>query len=196
MRSELISHILSEGVVVPPDIPNTRNFWHGGNLDDMSDYSHHKKGRYEYGPGLYLTTSYTVASKYAKGNRKLYIVTVADGNDISDVRIPENEAIEFTKKYVVKSERQFIISSLKSGIERRGALHGDAFMTMIINCDGIKGTNVERMKDFILSHGGDYHMVSSPFGYGENMMVLYNNDLIRNITRIKSGDTIETFDFH
>jgi hypothetical protein len=56
--------LINEENITPPNIPNTKNFWHGGNLDDYVDNIAHKKGRYEYGPGLYAITKYEVASKY------------------------------------------------------------------------------------------------------------------------------------
>ena len=58
----------------------TMTFWHGGNLDTSTDVSH-KTGRWEYGPGLYLTTQFDVVQKYAKGSRKLYRVVVEKGVD-------------------------------------------------------------------------------------------------------------------
>jgi len=49
------------------DAHQTMSFWHGGNLDDYDDVIAHKKGRSEFGPGLYLTTSWDVVQKYRKG---------------------------------------------------------------------------------------------------------------------------------
>ena len=41
------------------------NVWHGGKLEDSyQDSISHKKGRWEHGPGLYLTTHYDTAKKY------------------------------------------------------------------------------------------------------------------------------------
>ena len=92
---QLLKEMLIENIVTPPSIPNTRNFWHGGNLSEYSDIIAQKNGRYEFGSGLYLTTQYDVAKKYAKGSRKLYIVTVELGTDIHDSVIDTTKAIDF-----------------------------------------------------------------------------------------------------
>jgi hypothetical protein len=58
----------------------------------------------EFGPGLYLTTAYETASKYAKGSRKLYRVFVNRGTDIRNVNL---------KVDVLKSFIQTILSNPK-----------------------------------------------------------------------------------
>lgn len=34
---------LNEGTLVVPKIPNTMNFWHGGDLDDYTDFIKHEE---------------------------------------------------------------------------------------------------------------------------------------------------------
>jgi hypothetical protein len=75
----------NNNIIIPPNIPNTLNFWHGGNLDEFDDIISQKNGRYEYGAGFYITTHYGTAEKYAKGKRKLYLITVEEGLDIKNV---------------------------------------------------------------------------------------------------------------
>jgi hypothetical protein len=66
IRNIINESLMSENVIVPPDIPNTQNFWHGGNLDDYNDIIAQKTGRYEWGPGLYITTHYDTAKNTQK----------------------------------------------------------------------------------------------------------------------------------
>ena len=33
----ILNEILNENTITPPNIPNTKNFWHGGNLDDYNE---------------------------------------------------------------------------------------------------------------------------------------------------------------
>lgn len=71
--------------------------WHGGG---SYFYTHtiepNKRNRWEYGPGLYLTTSFRTASRYRK--KKLYRVKIKRGTDISKVSIPVGEVEKFINK--------------------------------------------------------------------------------------------------
>lgn len=102
------SHITNESKIVVPTIENSFNFWHGGNLTEYNDVIAQKNGRYEYGPGLYLTNFYDIAKKYAKGSRKLYIVTVSIGKDIKGSYVDTDKVLGFIDEYVIKSMRKDI----------------------------------------------------------------------------------------
>ena len=65
INEELLN--LKEEIIVKSSIPNTMSFYHGGNLDRYDDNLIQRKGRFEYGAGLYLTTHYETAKKYARG---------------------------------------------------------------------------------------------------------------------------------
>ena len=92
-----------------PDTPNTMTFYHGGNLDDYDEPVAYKKGRFDYGPGLcpgiYLTTHYGTAAKYAKGGRKLYLITVERGNDSESSYLKWDDVDRFLMAYCIKSKR-------------------------------------------------------------------------------------------
>jgi len=80
----------------------TMTLWHGGNLKNgLTDTIVHKKGKWEYGPGLYLTTHYHTATRYAKGSRRLYKVTIEKGNNADDVYIDLPIVMEFVNSYVL-----------------------------------------------------------------------------------------------
>jgi hypothetical protein len=71
---------LKEDSISPSTEPNTMSLWHGGDLEGAyQETISHKKGRSEWGPGLYLTTHYGTAQKYSKGSRKLYMITIKKG---------------------------------------------------------------------------------------------------------------------
>lgn len=185
---------LSEEEIVVPDIPNTMTFWHGGNLDDYSDIIAQKNGRYEWGAGLYLITKYDVAAKYARGSRKLYIVTVEKGVDINDAFIDIDKAKQFVDTYVIKHLRKQIwerISNPKFVVD--GKIVAYAFNNIILNEKAIKSTNTQYLRAFYVNNGIDYEIVDNPFGWGEKMMVLYNMNKIVNTTQIKPGDKISDY---
>lgn len=177
-----------------PTIPNTMNFWHGGNLDEYNDIISQRSGRYEYGAGLYLTSNYDIARKYAKGSRKLYIITVEKGNDISNAYIPTENIYEFVDKYVINSKKKDIKSRLDKHI-KDDRIPADIFNNIILNEKAIKSTNTKDLRQFLIKNNIDYEMVDNAYGYGEKMLVLYNMKKIVNTIRVKPTDEIEIFDF-
>lgn len=185
--------ILKEEKITPPNIPNTKNYWHGGDLDNFVDNVAHKKGRYEYGPGLYAITKYDVAAKYSKGNRKLYLLTIENGNEINDVKIPRKNVEYFVRKYVKSSKRNEILGYYERHYEDDN-INASIFNNIILNQDGIKPSDTDKLRSFLLNNNIDYEIVDNPFGWHETMIVLYNMDKIVNKIRINPKDEIEVFD--
>lgn len=187
------SEFINESIITPPNIPNTRNYWHGGNLDDYNDIISQKNGRYEYGAGLYITTHYDTAKKYSKGSRKLYLITVENGVDINKAYLPVDKATNFIMTYIIKSLRKEILSRLGKYITEEG-IKASVFNTIILNEKAIKATNTRYLRQFYVDNGIDYDIVDSPFGWGEEMMVLYNMKKIVNVIPITNKDIIEVYD--
>lgn len=179
--------------IIPPNIQGTMNFWHGGNLNDYNDVIAQKNGRYEYGPGLYITTHYGTALKYAKGSRKLYLVTVEKGQDLSNSVINEERAINFISKFVITSKRKEILNRMaKYFIE--GSIKAYVFNNILLNEKAIKPVNTKFLRSFYVDNGIDYEIVDNAFGWHEKMVVLYNMKKLVNVIQIKSGDKISVFD--
>lgn len=190
---KVIRNIIKESVISPPQIPGTMNFWHGGNLDEYNDLIAQKAGRYEYGPGLYITTKYDVAAKYSKGSRKLYLITVQEGADINDAFFDINIAKDFVDKYVIKSKRKEVLERINK-FDNEGKIKGYIFNNILINEKAVKPINTQKLRQFYIDNGVDYEIVENAFGWGEKMMVLYNMKKIVNIIQVKSGDKITQFD--
>lgn len=186
---------LLENIIIPPDIPGTMNFWHGGNLDDYNDIIAQKNGRYEYGPGLYLTTHYGTAQKYSKGSRKLYLITIAQGQDITDSFLDINKVQDFIKMYVIGTMKKFIWEQIQKYIEN-GQIKAYIFNNIILNNKAIKSTTTQYLRTFYIDNGIDYEIVDNAYGWGEKMLVLYNMKKIVNVIQIKPGDKISVFDLH
>ena len=169
------------------------NFWHGGNLDGFNDVVEQKNGRYEYGPGLYLITHYDTALKYAKGSRKLYLITVALGQDINDAKLPYDTVIDFIKTNVITAKRKEIAERINKYVVD-GLVKAYIFNNILINEKGIKPSNTKNLRQLYINNGIDYDIIDNPFGWGEKMMVLYNMKKIVNIIQVKPGDKIEQLD--
>ena len=169
--------------------------WHGGDLEGgYNEMLSHKKGRWEHGPGLYLTTHYDTAKKYSKGSRKLYKLIIAKGTDIGDVSIPMADIDEFMSVYLSKRNAAVVRERIERYIDGSNKVPAHIFVTIIINNDAIRSSETNNLRVFLVDHGVDYELVSSPFGWNEMMIVLFNMKKIVSKTRIQSTDKIETFD--
>lgn len=182
-----------ENEIVPPSIPNTMNFWHGGNLDDYNDIIAQKNGRYKYGAGLYITTHYETAKRYAKGSRKLYLITVENGVDINDSYLDVEKVKEFISTYIIGSKRKMLWERLQKYIDGN-KVRAYVFNNIILNEECIKSTNTRYLRSFYVDNDIDYEIVDNPFGWGEKMMVLYNMKKIVNVIHVKSTDRITEYD--
>lgn len=194
IKDLLRNSLLKETNITLPKVPNTMNFWHGGNLDDYNDTIAQKNGRYEFGPGLYLITHHDTALKYAKGSRKLYIVTVEMGIDINDATLDVESVLAFIKKYIIPVKKNEIINRLQKHIKEQ-KIKAFVFNNIILNEKAIKPSNTKMLRQFYIDKGIDYEMVFNPFGWGEKMMVLYNMKKIVNTIVVRPTDNI-TNDFN
>ncbi len=183
----------AQTVLEIPNIPNTLNFWHGGNLNEYDDIIAQKNGRYEFGAGLYLTTHYDTARKYAKGNRKFYLITVKKGVNIHDAFLPMDKITEFVKENVIGNKRKEVMMNIQSH-ENDGKVKAFLFNNIVINHKAIKSSNTRNLRQFLVDNGIDYDIVHNAFGWHEDMMVLYNMKKIVNVIQVKPTDKIEVFD--
>lgn len=165
-------------------------FLHGGNLDDLQsieDFNKWTKGRIEYGPGLYLTTHYNTALKYAKGSRKLYKIEVEPGTDINSVSINMKTIMEFIPVILSKPKQKEFIEHAARHI-KNNTLSASIFVNILINSEMISSKNGSAIRRFLIDNGVDYEIVNNPFGWGETMLVLYNLKKIKNIQRVSPQD--------
>lgn len=169
---------------------STMQFWHGGNLDVETSV---RSGKWEYGPGLYLTTHYLTAKKYAKGGRKFYRITVEHGNDSETTSIDFAEVQNFVNRYCVVAKKKEILEALTKYVVD-GRLIAEYVITILINYQGLKASRANDLRHFLVSNGVDYSIVSNPFGWHEKMMVLFNMKKIVNTEVIKPTDKIDNFD--
>lgn len=184
---------LREDVIAPLDLPNVMNFWHGGDLSTIKNDISFRRGRFEYGPGLYLTTQYEVATKYSKGSKKLYLVSVEKGIELSETLINIDVIINFIKQYIIAGKRNEIISRISKYV-KDDKISADIFNNVILNEDAIKPTSVNHLRQFYIDNGIDYNIINNAFGWGEDMMVLFNTNKIVRVVRVNPRDKISVFD--
>ena len=191
-----MKHIkLFENFDIKSEFENNMVFWHGGDLDHYDDLISHKNGRYEYGPGLYLTTHYDTAKKYAKGSRKLYLISVEAGNDINKSILDINNVKEFIINNVIKNKQIDILKRIEK-YNNDNTIKAFIFNNILINEKALSPKNTKNLRQFLIDNDIDYEMVDNPFGWHEKMLVLYNMNKIKNIKQIKSNDKIDKYDLY
>jgi hypothetical protein len=184
---------VSEEMIEIPSDSNLMNFFHGGDLDEIKYDIQQKTDRQQYGSGLYLTTYYDVAKKYAKGNRKMYLVSVQKGMDISDKNVDIETLMQFLNQSFPKKTAQTILNLANYRIHNDG-IPLYLVNNILINHNYLKGPKSVAWRTFLVGLGVDYEIVDNAFGYGDTMMVLYNPSLIKNVKRIQPKDTLPTYD--
>lgn len=187
--------------LIENETPTTVSLWHGGkDLEyNYRDIKSHEKGRWEYGPGLYLTNKRDTAEKYAKGSRKVYRVTIEKGTDIEDVTISIEDIIEFVNKYVKVSKRLSIISDLNNNNRRtdaKGMIRAQILVNLCLNYEAIPNSRTNLLRQFLIDHGVDYSKETRFGGRNETVVVVINPRIITKVVAERNSIEREVpFDF-
>ena len=134
-----------------------------------------------------------MAKKYAKGTRKLYLITVSNGVDINNVLLDIDKVKEFVGYYVISKLKKEIWGRIENHIVDN-KIKGFIFNNIILNWNAIKSSNTKHLRQFYINNNIDYEIVDNPFGWGEKMMVLYNMNKIVNVIVVKPNDKIINYD--
>lgn len=172
---------------------NVMTLWHGGRGLEFSyqEMLPHKKGRWEHGPGLYLTTHYETAAKYAKGGGKVYEVTIRKGTNINDVTIDKQEAIDFIKKIVIKRLQPGIIENIERAAQRGDnpeVIRINIIVNLCLNYDALQAANTVLLRQFLVNHGVDYDIEPRFGGRNETVVIVYNPKCITKVKSVKASD--------
>lgn len=186
--AERYNNIIKEELVVSTE-PNTINLWHGGDLSDLESSYKQKSSNQVYGAGLYLITQYEVAIKYAKGSRKLYLVTVEKGNDLNGHLFDVETVKKFISQNLSKPKAKIFYERMAKYV-KNNKLSGDIFDNILVNNNLLSPSFTPNLLNFYKENNIDYNSTINAFGWGETMIMLYNLSKIKNIQRVKSNDSI------
>ena len=169
------------------DASDQITMWHGGRSLEYSyqEIIGNKSKQMEHGPGLYLTTYYSVAAKYAKGGGKTYLVSFHRGINISDVTLKLSDVFEFIKsnRFVNKSELvDFINKKYKETIK------AEYLLNLLINFDCMKPAVSAIVRQYLVNNGVDYSVVHNFGGFGDQtVVVIFNPKIITNVKVIPAN---------
>lgn len=172
---------------------NTLTLWHGGrDLEhNYRSFQTSRKGKWEHGPGIYLTTHYERAYSYAKGGGKTYLVEFKEGNNIDNVNLSLSFVYEFINSYVVKKKAKEVIDCIKENSNRLSnddTIKASYFLNIMINFDAIMPSKTYHLNKFLVDNGADYSIVNHFGGREETVFVIFNNDIIHKVKSVPAKE--------
>lgn len=172
---------------------NTIALWHGGRELEYNyrNPKESKKGRWEHGPGLYLTTHYETAKKYSKGGGKTYKVTIEEGVNIAEIFLKIEDVLNFASKNIIKRVRNEFLEDVYNNSKRignTGLINAEYFLNLCINNDAVKGKNTIALNNFLVENGVDYGISTRFAGRDETILVVFNLNKIKTVTQVIAKD--------
>lgn len=164
--------------------------WHGGRRwEGGPEVQPPSGGRYECGPGIYLTNRYLRAHKYAKGGGVTTRVTLAD-----DIRWLEHATLPATAllAYLRNTPRLRARKALVADMLQLIAEHADAtqvpvsyLVNLLVNRDALAGKQGVALANWLAEQGIDasLHMVNAE----EQWVIVFNPKVIVRHAPVPAG---------
>jgi septum formation protein len=164
----------------------------------------HRKGHAEHGPGIYLTTSYETAARYAKGGGSVYRMELRPGvRWLQDASLDKGPVVTWLKGLPRLRGKEKLIA----GVERVASRVGDTFpaeilVNQFVNEGASSGQHGPALAAFLVTNGVDASLTSPPmFGgtggaHGEDWVVVFNPDILRSVTKVTAREVGKQAPFH
>lgn len=167
--------------------------WHGGrNLEsDYKDIRASASGRWEHGPGLYLTSHYETAFKYAKGGGKTYKVTIDfdPAKSISNVKVKVKDAIAFVKSVAKVAARADIIERIEANASRKNSdeVNIEVVSNLLLNSEALAPSKTKILAEWLIDNGVQYG-VTRFGGRDETVVIVFDRSIIKSVKAIPAKD--------
>jgi 8-oxo-dGTP pyrophosphatase MutT (NUDIX family) len=164
----------------------------------------HRKGHAEHGPGIYLTTSYETAARYAKGGGSVYRMELRPGvRWLQDASLEKGPVVTWLKGLPRLRGKERLVA----GVERVASRMGDTFpaeilVNQFVNEGASSGQHGPALAAFLVTNGVDASLTSPPmFGgtggaHGEDWVVVFNPDILRSVTKVTAREVGKQAPFH
>lgn len=145
-----------------------------------------RQGKYEAGPGLYLTNYYNRARSYAGGSKTVMRVLV----DLSRVRLAQhvelnpNEVAEFLKSIRMKN-RAGVFADLDRSTQRRPRFTADTFINLIVNNEAGAGQSGVEIAKWLADKGVTASLEKQ--SGDEEWLVVIDPTIIRSYSKLVVG---------
>ena len=148
-----------------------------------------RKGRYEAGPGIYLTTSYMRARGYSKGGGSTILVTLQPNITFANkVQIPVAEALAFLKGMPRLKKRKELAADVQMNAERsqRDWVSAEVIINLFVNHEAGAGDVGVALARWLVSKGVDatlHHETRN-----EDWVVVMNPAIIKSHQKVEAKD--------
>lgn len=154
--------------------------WHGGRGLEYSynEMRGNNSNQMEYGPGLYLTSYYSTAYKYAKGGGKTYLVSFLPGANIDDVNLSFEGLFEFIARTRFKNKKPLI-----EFIKRKypGTIPASNFLNLLVNYESMIPSVSALVRQYLVDNGADYLVSHGYGGTHQTIVVIFNPKVIKKV---------------
>jgi hypothetical protein len=144
---------------------NTFSMYHGGKrwLTKPTEILPSKLKRSWGGVGIYTTNSKETARKYAKGGRAIHLLQISSkAKDISSIKIPSSNAIEFIQNVRgLKRRKEFISAILYSQeVKESGMISLEVINNLATYFEILSGNVGLEFNKFMVKNGGQISVTS------------------------------------
>lgn len=167
--------------------------WHGGaRWIGGPEVQAPRPGRYECGPGIYLSTEYSDAYKYARGGKVTTLVDLApELRLLEKTRLPLADVLEFAQNLPRLRKRAEILSDLKANVARRQALDPElidasVLVNLCVNYEALSGATGLALARWLVDQGIDASWHSP--GGDRYWLVVFNPKVIKAFKVVRAAD--------
>jgi hypothetical protein len=180
-----------------PTTKDTFVIWHGSQRwSDEPEIRAAKKGRAEWGAGIYGSTHFETCGGYAKGSGKVRLLEVQKSRVLEKSAIPMSTALDFVNKFVPRSRREEILEDCNDLAERikstilnhrspvGSVSEGELWLpaatlrNLMVNYDLSSGVRGVSMAEFFAGLGIGLSLDTGGSKFGEHWLVIYDPRLI------------------
>lgn len=170
--------------------------WHGGRRwEGGPEVRPPKEGRYECGPGIYLTNRYGRARGYAKGGGVTQQVTLKEEvRWLEDVALPRTDIESCARTLPGMRNRKLVLDDLRRTADIfRETLHASYLVNLCVNHNAVPGKAGVALAKWLVEHGIDASL--HPVNALESWVIVFNPEVIKRYQVILAADIAGDADF-
>lgn len=162
--------------------------WHGAQKwEGLPEIKPHKKGTYEYGPGIYFTNHCSTAQSYARGPGSIMLMEIECPRllTIKDKVLLEDATSFYDSCFRLKN-RKSILNDLKRNV-RDGFISVDTVINCGVNNEALAGSHGPDLAQWLADKGFDATIGRSQAN-NEEWMVVFNPKIIKKYKKMRSAE--------
>lgn len=148
-----------------------------------------QKGCYEHGPGIYGTTHYFSAYKYAKGGgQTLKLELSPDVQLLENLKLPLEEMQKFVHDQPKMRHKKAILDDLDFCSQRQPnqLLAARYLLNLCVNHEALNGEHGQALAAFLSQRGADIDVVSA--SGQEEWVIILNPEIIQKVTPVMAKE--------